>query len=124
MILNKRTDLDKRRETRINTQIEADLQTTDKSGTGVITNISLSGIQIECGRKMLFDLMPNIQRPNPREPLQLFVSFNLPDNNAEKIQLQCQMMYARRLAKERFLVGGTTYLISAQDEAKLKAMLG
>lgn len=123
MISQTLSELGKRREIRISTQIEAQLKTDDKNGTGLITNLSLSGLQMECDRKMLFDLMPNIQRPDPRQPLRVTVSFRLPAGDQAMIELVCQMMYARRVARERFLIGGQIHTISDQDQARLDAFL-
>ena len=104
--MQKSVDSGRRREQRYAAKLDAQFAINGKAGFGVITNLSASGLQIECERETLFDLMPNIQRPDPRNPTHLEVSFQLSRGDAEELTLTCDMKYARRLSRERFLIGG------------------
>ena len=99
-------NLGKRSRVRYSTRIEARLEAGGLLNKAVITNLSDTGLQLECNRKVLDELMPNIQRPDPRRPIELRVHFRLDTEPARDLQLDCRMLYVRRLAQDRFLTGG------------------
>ena len=113
----------KRSRVRYSTQIEARLEAGGLFNTAQITNLSDTGLQLECNRRVLEELMPNIQRPDPRRPIQLRVHFGLNTEPARELRLDCRMLYVRRLAQDRFLTGGEFIDISEELSAELQDYL-
>ena len=97
----------RRRKTRHATCLGALLTSGTRTNSAVITNLSESGLQLECDRQCLDDLMPNIQKPDPNKPIELQVMIEVPPKSSgDVLTLHCTMLYVRRLAQNRFLVGG------------------
>lgn len=116
-------NLCKRSSVRLNTNIEAQLEASGMVNAALISNLSDTGLQIECRRRALEELMPNIQRPDPARPIQLRVRFTLQTDPPSELSLLCRMLYVRRLAQDRFLTGGEFVDISETITHQLQAYL-
>lgn len=99
--------LDQRREPRFRTDFVCTVDTTTCEADGVITNLSMSGLQLECDHSLMAALMPNIKRPTPHEPVELTIHFDVPTSRKDKetIDLQCKIIYSRRLAQDKYVLG-------------------
>ncbi|MBR9912904.1 MAG: hypothetical protein GYB33_21390 [Gammaproteobacteria bacterium] len=117
----------RRQGVRLTTRIEAQVAAAGRSNSVTITNLSAAGLQLECSRRVLEELMPNIHRPDPHQPLQVELNFCLPPADGSPqpppITLQCRMLYVRRLAQDRFLTGGEIIALSPACSASLAAYL-
>lgn len=95
-----------RRELRHRTRFQAVLKNADLEENAQVTNVSLSGLQLECSREVFNILQPSILHPDPRSPLQANVLFTIPSGHGDaNLELPCQLLYARRLSKDRYLIG-------------------
>lgn len=98
---------DQRRRIRYRTHFKALLEGNDSEQHAIIRNLSLTGLQIECSHEVMAALTPNIQRPDPRIPVRVHVHFQVPTSRQSRanIDLECLIIYARRQAQDRYLIG-------------------
>ncbi|WP_390616975.1 PilZ domain-containing protein [Maricurvus nonylphenolicus] len=101
------SEIDLRREPRFKTNFSCSVDTPDQHSEAVITNLSMSGLQLECDHGLMQALMPNIKRPSPHQPISLAVHFEVPTSYKDKdaIDLHCKIIYSRRLAQDKFVIG-------------------
>ncbi len=93
-------------ELRHRTSFQARLKNTSLEETALVTNVSLSGLQLECSGDVFNRLRPSILHPDPRSPLHVNVIFQILDGARNlDLDLPCQLLYARRLSKDRYLLG-------------------
>ena len=107
------------------TNIEAHISANGHTNSVILTNLSDSGIQMQCNRQTLDQLMPNIQRPDPHQPIQISVQFTLSGDNSQNTEIKavCRMLYVRRLAQDHFLSGGEFIDISDGSATAVAAYL-
>jgi len=100
--------IDLRRDPRFDTQFpgEAVAPGGEKAHV-VISNVSLSGLQLEGSQEMLGAVLANPDGPTPRAPISLQVSFSLPSDwdQLAAVQVQCRTVYTRRANKDTYQVG-------------------
>lgn len=119
------SEIDLRREPRFKTNFSCSVETHDLLCSALITNLSKSGLQLECDHELMQALMPNIKRPSPHEPINLAIHFEVPTSYKDKvaIDLQCKIIYSRRLAQNRFFIGCMFSEFEHQCEAVLEDYL-
>lgn len=86
-----------------------------------ITNLSTSGLQLECELQSLQVIMPNINRPNPHRPIQFHIRFQVPTQLTAhaNIDLICSLIYARRISQQKAVVGCEFVSFEQDSEEKL-----
>lgn len=99
--------MEKRSQTRYRTHFKARLKGDHGEGPALITNLSLSGLQLECDQQLIATLIPNINRPDPRSPIHIQVHFQVPTSRQSRadVDLMCLIIYTRRKAQDRYLLG-------------------
>ena len=116
--------VDLRREPRFDVRIQAQAQVLDTEYETFICNLSQSGLQLECDHRLVVALMPNVRRPNPRESIALALSFELLlDGQEVSLGLHCRVVYSRRLAQTRYLLGCGLAGFEGQSAERLDAYL-
>ncbi len=117
--------LDQRREPRFRTSFPCTVDAATSVANGVITNLSMSGLQLECDHSLMKALMPNIKRPTPHEPIELTIHFDVPTSHKDKepIDLQCKIIYSRRLAQDTYLLGCAFCVFEHQSDEMLQNYL-
>lgn len=98
---------DLRTEPRYRTHFKAIIENQTSRGEGLVTNLSMSGLQLSCSHSVMSALTPNIHRPAPRVPVQAHVHFQVPTSQKSRadIDLTCNVIYSRRLAQNQYVVG-------------------
>lgn len=118
--------MEKRAQTRYRTRFNAILRSDDgQEGPALVTNLSLSGLQLECDHQLITTLIPNINRPDPRSPIRIHVHFEVPTSrhNRVDIDLMCLIIYTRRKAQDRYLLGAQFNLFEHHCEDDLEDYL-
>ncbi len=69
-----------------------------------VSNISSSGLQLVIAQSELPGLIPNISEVNSLTPVQIELSFNLPDTQAS-IKIRCGIVYVIKMSDEQCKVG-------------------
>jgi PilZ domain len=117
--------LDQRREPRFRTSFVCTVDTPTSAASGVITNLSMSGLQLECDHTLMKALMPNIKRPTPHKPIELTIHFGVPTSRKDKeiIDLHCKIIYSRRLAQDKYVLGCAFGAFEHQSDEMLQDYL-
>ncbi|MGH1374216.1 MAG: PilZ domain-containing protein [Cellvibrionaceae bacterium] len=94
----------------------------DNQGQAKVRNLSSSGLQIECSHEVMAMLTPNTQRPDPLIPVSIHVYFQVPTSRQSRadIDLECLVIYARRQAQDRYLIGAEFSRFEHQCEEDLE----
>ncbi|NIB39660.1 PilZ domain-containing protein [Pseudomaricurvus alkylphenolicus] len=105
--MNNHTPFDQRAVTRFRTHLPCEVRSESVVAEALLLNLSRCGLQLQSGGELVNALMPNIQRPDPHQPLRLQVGFQVETSSRENVPIgmQCQIIYTRRLAQDRFLIG-------------------
>lgn len=98
---------DQRQQVRFRTNFKALLVGSGRQAQALVRNLSLTGLQIECTHEVMAALTPNIECPTPRMPTTIHVHFQVPTSRQSRVEIdvECLMIYARRQAQDRYLVG-------------------
>lgn len=112
--------LELRREPRFVVDLEAKIHS-EGGVTGLIrlVNLSRNGLQMECSYQLMRATMPNVHRPDPSEPIQLTIQIPVPDTDEEELSILSQVIYARRLAQDKFVIGCEFENLSEHSAEKL-----
>lgn len=105
--MTKPTAIDLRQLPRFTAQLPVQLSTKELTAEGLITNISESGLQIECPHALLTNLMPNIIRPDPNIPVYFDLHFQVETTEQQfcDINLICSVVYLRRKSQSIYILG-------------------
>ena len=115
--------IDNRHEPRFRTQLDA--RVTSACGQQVeaqVTNLSYRGLQLTGGHALLEALMPNRGARGSILPTAFEVAFAVPTRWSSEVAvgLGCQLVYSRRIAHGRFIVGCQFLAFEAGAEAALQ----
>ena len=116
---------EKRHNPRLRTQLSAEIIAAEKSVTATITNLSCSGLQLECEQDLIDALMPDIKNPHPRQPLVINASFQFKKKGKRDahIKLDCTIVYTRRLSQQRHILGCQFKIEGNESEKYLRSYL-
>jgi len=118
--------LDLRSHPRFDTRFPAEaISGNGRKTRATITNLSRSGLRLECTRKMIDDLFPDFNRQAGHTPSPLQVAFVIPDgsDNHLSVKVQCKSAYIRREKMDSWQIGMAITAIDAGNEALTKYLL-
>lgn len=117
---------DQRRRIRYRTNFNALLKGKSGEGNAVVRNLSLTGLQIECSHQVMAGLTPNTQRSDSRAPITIHVHFQVPTSRQSRadIDLECLIIYARRQAQDRYIIGAEFSSFEHRCEDDLQDYMG
>ena len=107
---------------RFRTDFKATLTTSSGEQIGVvITNISLSGLQLKGDDALPFKLFADRHQQRTPKLANFTIKFAVPTTTRDQavIDIQCQPVYIRRVSKECSLVGSQFCHFNRQTEADL-----
>lgn len=86
-----------------------------------VSNISLSGLQLNCDHPLVTALMSKRVIHNTTNPIRFTLSFNVttPTSSHAPIEIICQQVYVRRIVNGRFLLGCQFQSFSHNSETAL-----
>lgn len=113
---------DPRGQVRFRTYFQAHLIGEQCEIEATVTNLSLSGLQLECGQQAISRLMPNKTKGNRQTPINIHVHFQVPTSSQSRadINLKCLIIYTRRQAQDRYLIGAQFSLFEHHCEVTLQ----
>ena len=119
------SDAERRRHPRYHTSFRARITTEAGTTDGTVTSLSLSGLQLHCGRQVAEEVLPNVQRAILSSPVNVDVSFEVPTSASSRsaIQVQCRITNARRESRDKFWLGGAFVTFSKDSEEYLQDYL-
>lgn len=90
-----------------------------------LVNLSQSGLQMECDPRLMQALMPKTQEGRTRRhEVCMTVALKLPSQApSEAVSIDAQLVYSRRLAQSRFLIGCVFTQMEEGDAESLSAFL-
>lgn len=103
--------------------INSHAQITEASAT--ITNLSQSGLQLECEYDVISSLIPRVSPQDAGNPTGVHIHFQVPTSRTSRadINLECVIIYIRRLAQNRYLIGAQFKMFEHQCDADLEDYL-
>ncbi len=119
------SDSERRRHPRYRTSFRAQITTDAGTADGTVTSLSLSGLQLHCGRQVAEEVLPNVQRAALSSPINIEVSFEVPTSGSsrEPIKVQCRIINARRESRDKFWLGGEFVVFNQNGEDRLQDYL-
>lgn len=90
-----------------------------------LVNLSKSGLQMECDPRLVQALMPRTQDERTRRhQVCMTILFELPAQvSNELMSIDAQVIYSRRLAQSRYLIGCAFTAMTDSDAESLSAFL-
>ncbi|MAZ89031.1 MAG: hypothetical protein CL693_15495 [Cellvibrionaceae bacterium] len=81
--------------------------TENTQANATVTNLSLSGLQLECDHEVMSNLIPRVSQQDAGNPICIQVHFQVPTSQQSRadIDLECLIVYTRRVAQNRYLIG-------------------
>jgi len=98
---------DQRGQVRFRTHFKVHLVGEKYEFEATVTNLSLSGLQLECSRQVVSTLAPNKQRRDQQTPINIHAHFQVPTSRESRadIDFRCLIIYTRRQAQDRYIIG-------------------
>lgn len=98
---------DQRAQIRYRTNFKAQLASPNGEGEALLSNLSLSGLQLECSHRVIAALMPQPKQSSSTAPINIDVRFQVPTSRQSRadIDLKCLLIYTRRQAQDSYIIG-------------------
>ncbi len=104
--------MEQRGQIRYKTQFSATLnnsneKTESTQTNATVTNLSLSGLQLECDHEVMSALIPRLPHKDSGNPIYVHALFQVPTSQKSRadIHVECLIVYTRRLAQNRYVIG-------------------
>lgn len=110
-----------RAERRYITELKAKLEHSLFKEDLLITNLSISGVQMKCSQALVSTLAAELGRSTPQAPLQVTIHMDIPTPTQKtcNLKLQCNLVYSRRLSRDRYLIGAQFNRLEDSDKQAL-----
>jgi len=94
---------------RLRVHLAAEVVTDSHATEVTITNMSKSGLQLECGQDLIEAMMPDIKHPSPNKAIHIKVNVDLKQKTKGKspVSMACAIIYSRRLSQKTHVLGCT-----------------
>ncbi len=89
---------------------------------GLISDLSLSGLQMQGDTAFVHTLYPNFKRQDWRTPIKVQIDFSVPTTRKEStaVSMTCQLVYCRRMQEQVFKIGCQYLEINSQAQETLE----
>lgn len=117
---------EQRHQPRYQAHFSARVSTAITDGRALITDLSMNSLQMRCDRQLLDELLPNqSHHPTPRFPVLVRAQFQLPSQSRLRadVDLQCHIIYVRREAMDKFIVGARVHRFAGESQQALNHYL-
>lgn len=118
---------EQRRQPRIDTNLGLEARTEKGDfAIAVVSNLSLSGCRLECSRKFIDTIQPNINRQESHPPSKVVLTFPLSPSTGTspvEVSVKCDIVYTRRLTPLSYRAGCKFIKFYSDSERHLQSYL-